>query len=365
MMQNYFSMNLFLILLIQVFTISGCSHKVSDELVGTFKVVKPWRQKVDVTRQYVGQIRAIQHIEVRSYEKGYLQKIFVKEGQTVKKGVKMFQIMPFLMDAEYKRAKAEFEMTNIEYVNTQKLADQQVVSVNELAIAKAKLDKFAAELKLAKTHLEMTAIKAPFNGVMDRFHVRLGSLVEEGELLTSLSDISKLWVYFNLSESDYLDYMATKKDKNSVSEVRLLLANGKAYQYPGQIDTIEADFDNETGNIPFRATFPNPDLLLRHGETGDILFTKTLDDALVIPQKATFEVVDKRFVYVVNEKGVVDTREVVVDKEISGLFAIKSGLSEGDTVLLEGLGKLSKGAMIRTEIRTKTEVIKGLELKAE
>jgi membrane fusion protein (multidrug efflux system) len=364
MEKKYLVKNLFFIFACLSLGVFGCTRKQEDES-SVFTVTKPWREKVDITLQYVAQVRAIQHIEVRSFEKGYLQEIFVDEGQQIKKGDKIFQIMPFLMNAEYKRAKAEYEISKIEYYNTEKLANQKVVSVNELALAKAKLDKFSAELSLAKTNLGMTTIKAPFNGVIDRFRVRMGSLIGEGDLLTTLSDISKLWVYFNLSESDYLTYTENKKEKSSVSTVRLLLANGKIYEHPGQIDTIEGDFDNETGNIPLRATFPNPDLLLRHGETGNILLTKTLDNALVIPQKATFEVVDKRFVYVVNEKGVVDAREIVVDKEISRLFVIKSGISEQDTILLEGLGKLSKGDVVRTKLLAQSEVSQGLKLNAE
>lgn len=340
-----------------------CTRKNGEDAGSVFSVTKPWREKVEITQQYVAQIRAIQHIEIRAFEKGYLQKIFVDEGQSIKKGDKMFQIMPVLMNAEYKKAKAEYEISKIEYVNTEKLAKENVVSPNELALTKAKFDKFSAELDLAKTHLDLTTIKAPFDGVMDRFRVRLGSLVEEGELLTTLSDLNKLWVYFNLSEADYLNYIRNK-DRAS-SPPRLILANGSTYDYPGKIDTIEADFNNETGNIPFRATFPNPDHLLRHGETGNILLTKTLDQALVIPQKATFEILDKRYVYVVNEKGIVDPREIVVDKEVSHLFVIKSGVTEQDTILLEGIGKLSKGDMIKTKILAKSEVIHGLELKVE
>jgi membrane fusion protein (multidrug efflux system) len=345
--------------------IVGCQKKNNEELSSFFTVTRPWREKVEITQQYVAQIRGIQHIEIRSFEKGYLQNIFVDEGQTVSKGEKMFQIMPYLANAEFKKAKAEYEISKIELSNTEKLAKENVVSANELALAKAKCAKFTAELDLAKTHLDMTTIKAPFAGVVDRFQVRLGSLLEEGELLTTLSDIDKLWVYFNLSESDYLNYMKTYREKNAVSTVRLLLADGKPYKYPGQIDTIEADFNNETGNIPFRATFPNPEHLLRHGETGNILLTKTIDSALVVPQKATFEVLDKKYVYVVNEKGVVDVREIVVDKEVSHLFVIKSGVSEQNTILLEGIGKLSKGDVVRTKLIAKSEVLQGLELKVE
>src|SRR5690606_1771530 len=127
---------------------------------------------------------------------------------------------------------------------------------NELALAKAKLDKAKAELALAMGHLGFTEIRAPFDGIIDRFRVRLGSLVDEGELLTSLSDNSKMWVYFNVPEAEYLDYI-TREKSDSVLKVQLQMANHQLFDQAGIVETIEADFNNETGNIAFRATFKN------------------------------------------------------------------------------------------------------------
>lgn len=342
----------------------SCNHEEHKKEAGTFSVTKPWRRNVEVSRQYVAQIKAIQHIEIRAFEKGYLQNIFVDEGQLIKKGTKMFQIMPMLVQAEYEKAKAEYDVGQIQYTNTQKLAKQKVVSENELALAKAKFDKSNAVLNLAKTHLELATISAPFDGMMDRFKVRLGSLVEEGELLTTLSDITQLWVYFNVSERDYLNYMALKKNTGKDSIVQLKLANGQLFSQTGKIDTIEADFDNETGTVAFRATFLNPDGLLRHGETGNVILNESIDKALVIPQKASFEVLDKRYVYVIDAKGTVQQREIEIDTEVPHLFVVKSGVTEEDTILLEGLGKVNKGDKIKTKLQSVIDVMKGLELAA-
>ena len=142
---------------------------------------------------------------------------------------------------------------------------------------------------------------------MGRFQVRQGSLVDEGDLLTTLSDNSTMWVYFNVSEAEYLKYKA-QPEADKPTPVKLVMANGQVFDQPGKVETIEADFNNETGNIAFRATFPNPKGLLRHGETGKILMTVPLKNALLIPQKATFDVLDKKFVFVVDEKNVVRSR---------------------------------------------------------
>lgn len=329
-----------------------------------FGVSKPWRQDVVIELEYVAQIRAIQHIDVRAIEKGYLQTIFVDEGQSVKKGDKLFQIMPNLMQAEYEKARAEYEVAKIQFENTENLYKKKVVSKNELALKRADFSRREAVLNLAKTHLDFTTISAPFDGIVDRFRVRLGSLLEEGELLTTLSDISQLWVYFNVSERDYLNYMKTKKDAGRGDTVRLRLANGELFEHPGIIETIEADFDSETGNLPFRATFPNPDKLLRHGETGNVIITEKLSNALVVPQKAVFNVLDKRFVFVVDKDGKVAQREVFVQSEVPHMFVIESGVTEQDNVLLEGLGKVSNDMTIKTKTVEVAEVKKSFELEA-
>ena len=186
----------------------SCNHKEAEqEEATTFIVTKPVRIDTTIYREYVGQIRSTNHIELRSQEKGYLEGIFVDEGQYVKKGQLMFKLMPAIYEAEVAQAKAEMNYAEIEYKNTKTLADNNVVSSNELALAKAKLDQAKASLALAQVHLGFTEIRAPFNGMMDRFYTRLGSLVDEGELLTNLSDNSRMWVYFNVSESEYLEYI--------------------------------------------------------------------------------------------------------------------------------------------------------------
>jgi membrane fusion protein (multidrug efflux system) len=314
-----------------------------------YAATHPLRKYVETSKEYVAQLHAIQHIEVRAQVHGYLQEVFVDEGQQLSEGQRMFQIMPLLYQAELQRAEAEAAYTEIEYQNTKLLADDEIVSPNELALAEAKFDKAKAELELARVHRDFTEIRAPFDGIMGRFHVRLGSLVEEGELLTTLADNSTMWVYFNVTEAEYLAHQA-REPGDAELPLRLAMANGELFDHPGKVDTIEADFNNETGNIAFRASFPNPDGLLRHGQTGNVLMTVALPEALVIPQKATFEVLDRRFVFVVDGHGVVQQRAVSVAAELPQLFVVSEGLEEGDVVLLEGLRKVREGARIEVEI---------------
>jgi len=353
-----------LIVCLSALSLLGChrEHKVHEER-GKFLATSPLRKATELTREYVAQVRAIQHIELRALERGYLQGIFVDEGQLVQSGQRMFQIMPLIYQAEVQKAQAEADLTEIEYNNTKLLADKDVVSPNELALSKAKFGKAQAELVLATTHKGLTEIRAPFTGIMGRFQVRQGSLVDEGDLLTTLADNRTIWVYFNVTEAEYLTYKS--KAHEGDTPVKLMMANGEVFDQPGKVQTIEADFNNETGNIAFRATFPNPKGLLRHGETGKILMTVPLPNALLIPQKATFEVLDKKFVYVVDEKSIVHSRAITVEAEMPQLYAVSSGLAEGDKVLIDGLRKVKDGGTVDLDFKPPAEVLANLEVAAE
>ncbi len=344
---------------------AACSSKSEEKAEEIkFTVTSPLRKDTLTTRAYVCQIRSIQHIEMRALERGYLQSIFVDEGQHVHQGQRMFQIMPLLYNAELQKAQAEANFAEIEFLNTKSLADSNVVSKNELALAKAKFDKAKAELALAQVHLGFTDIKAPFDGIMDRFYARQGSLLSEGDLLTILSDNSKMWVYFNVPEAEYLDFRSHSK-KDSLMRVKLMMANNQIFDYPGVVEAIEADFNNETGNIAFRATFPNPKGLLRHGETGNILAIAPIRNALIIPQKATFEILEKKYVFVIDKDNVAHQREITIAAEMPDLYIIKSGLAENDKILLEGIRKVTDGEKIEFEYEDPKSVISHLNVYVE
>jgi membrane fusion protein (multidrug efflux system) len=347
------------------FATSCSGKKEAKEEKQKFVVTSPLQKDTTITKEYVSQIHSIQHIELRALEKGYLQRIFVDEGQVVKQGQLMFQIMPLIYQAELQKSKAEAEYVDIEYQNTKKLADKNVVSPNELALAQAKLNKAKAEVNLAQTHLEFTTIRAPFTGIMDHFQARLGSLVDEGDLLTTLSDNSKMWVYFNVPEAEYLTYKEHLKASDGPQQVRLLMANNEVFQYPGMVKTIEADFNNETGNIAFRATFPNPQGLLRNGETGSILMTVPLRNAILIPQKATFEILEKKFVYVIDSKNRVHQREITIGSEMPDLYAVRSGLKADEKILLEGIRKVKEGDDIAFNYEAPKKVLANLKVYSE
>lgn len=337
-------------------------HAVEEE--GRFRVTTPLRSDAEMTKEYVAQVRAIQHIEVRALEKGYLQTVFVDEGQSVAAGGRMFQILPVVYQAEVAKANAEADISQIEYENTKLLADKNVVSPNELSLVNAKYQKAKAEVALATTHKALTEMRAPFSGVVGRFHVRQGSLVAEGDLLTTLSDNRTAWVYFNVSETEYLKYKA-RAEGDAPRSIELVMADGQVFDQPGKVETIEADFNNVTGNIAFRAAFPNPKGLLRHGSTGKVRMKVPIARALLVPQKATFDVLDKKFVFVVDDKGVVRSRPITVSAELPHVFVVESGLGEQDRILVEGLRKVRDGRTVAVDFEAPSEVFAHLDVPAE
>ncbi len=320
-------------------------------------VTSPKVTDVIVTQPYVCQIHSQRHINVRSPENGYLKEISVRAGQAVKKGDSMFKIVPTLYQAKLDAEMAEAKIAELELSNTEKLAKQKVVSQNELKLFQAKLARAQAKVKQAEAELKSTQVRAPFDGIVGRLHEQFGSLLKEGDILTTLSDNSVMRVYFNVPEKPYLEYMARLKQEREDPKVELVLANGNTFPQPGRIGAIEAEFNNETGNIPFRADFPNPDGLLRHGQSGTIRIHRTLKNALVIPQRATFELLDKRYVWVVGEDGVAHQNLITIKHELEDIFVINTGLDVKDEIVLEGVREVEEGRKVEYEFRKPEEVM--------
>jgi membrane fusion protein (multidrug efflux system) len=361
-------------------------HEESGHPAHQIVVTTPIRKDVISTQQYVCQIHSCQHIEVRALEGGYLEKICVKEGQAVKKGELMFKILPVLYQAKLNSEEAEVQRLQIELDNAEALLKRGFVSQPEIALKRADLGKAKAKLALAKAELGFTDIKAPFDGIVDRQRNQLGSLISEGDVLTTLSDNSLMWVYFNVPEKDYLEYKAElDKDKAEARQheddgdkqtgedeeshehlhIELKLANHKIFPEHGKIGAIEADFNNVTGNIAFRADFPNPNGTLRNGQTGTILIHRTLEDVIVIPQRATYEILDKRYAFVVDENNVVHQRDIKIEAAQDDIFVLAEGLHEGEKIILEGIRQVRDGDTIEYESRDPEEVLSNLKYHAE
>jgi membrane fusion protein, multidrug efflux system len=326
---------------------SGKSSKAIEKIVAS----RPQAKAVTVTEQYVCQIRSRRHIVVRALNTGYLMPIPIKEGQAVKEGALMFEIVPVVYKARWEAAVADRDLAQLEFNNTRRLAEKQGVSQFEVKMFETKLAKAQANADLAEAELNFTKVKAPFDGIVD-LRTGQGSLVTEGEVLATLSDNSLVWVYFNVPEARYLELMTEVSQPKEAPKIELILANGKKFGQAGQLGAIKADFNSESATISFRADFPNPDRLLRHGQSGTVLISRVMKDAIVIPQRATFEVLGKRYVYVVDKEDVAHLREVVVQNELHDLFVIKRGVGLDDKIIIEGIRQVHDGEKVEYEDRT-------------
>ncbi len=368
----------------------------SHKIVVTTAVAKD----VVTTEQYVCQIHSRRHIEVRALESGYLEQVHVKEGQAVRQGDLMFKIVPVLYQASLDTEAARAQVAQIKYTNTMNLTQKAIVSNQELAMAKAELANAQAQVMRAQAELNFTTLKAPFDGIVDRQYEQQGSLVEERDILSTLSDNQVMWAYFNVPEAQYLRYRASADQEKDHLEIQLRLANGAVFSQPGKIGAIEADFNHKTGNIAFRADFPNPDGLLRHGQTGTVLIHRSLHDAIVIPQRATYEILAKKYVYVVEpgaeqdarhgsgqlasdrhepaaehggkhraehgrQYGVVHQREIVIQDEMDDIYVIKQGLGANDKIIFEGIRQVRDGDKVAYELAPPDKILNHLKYHAE
>lgn len=356
-------------LILLVFTISSCNNAQksvestdTESQLRVLPVTKVITRDTSLYREYVADIQAVQNVELRARVQGFLERIYVDEGQRVKKGQILFKINDEEYRAELAKATANLESaiaeakaSELEVDRLKVMVEKRVISETELSVAQAKLKAVNAKIEQARwakqnaeLRLSYTSVRAPFDGIIDRIPFKVGSLIDHGTLLTTVSDISEVFVYFNVSEGEYLDYV-----KSSVEESRrrndlvtLMLADGTQYPYHGSVETMGGEFQASTGSISFRARFPNPNAILKHGATGKIRLANELEDALLIPQKAVFEIQDKNFVFVVDSANQVRMRFFVPKARFSRYYIVESGLKSGDKIVFEGIQEIRDGMRI-------------------
>lgn len=337
----------------------------SHDNIRTIPILELRPVKANLFRNYVADIQAIRNVEIYARVNGYLEKVYIDEGKKVKKGQLLFRINSEEYEVHLAKAKANLESAiadakgaDLEVKRVKLLVEKNIVSKTELEVANAKLAAASAKIEEAKSEksnaaiqLARTEIKAPFDGVVDRIPHRMGSLISSGTLLTTLSDTQSVFAYFNVSENEYLEYeRARQKSNGGKATVELELADGTFFNHRGTIETMEGAFDESTGSIAFRAKFANPEGLLKHGSTGTIRLTNSVNDAILIPQQAAFEIQDKNFVYVLGNDNKVTTRSFIPRSRLSTFYVINSGLKSGEKIVCEGIQGLKDGTVIKPKI---------------
>lgn len=324
-------------------------------------------------KEYTAEIHAVQNVEIRARVNGYLESILIDEGKNVAKDQLLFTInsseyneQVMKATALHKSALVELSAAKLTMNNVKSLTEKSIVSkteldlaMNKVEMARAKVDEMQAELSKAKLSLSYAEIRAPFAGVVNRIPHKVGSLITEGTLLTSISDNEEVFAYFNVSEKEYLNYASSlNKDSVQSNVVSLILANGQPHIYNGVIETIEGEIEQTTGNIAFRARFKNHGKLLRHGASGKIRLSVQYDNALIIPQKAVFELQDKMYAYVVDKDNKVKARNITALQRIPHLYIVTSGLNPGDKVIYEGIQNLKENMKIKPKLIVMSSILK-------
>jgi len=318
-----------------------------------------------IHNSFVADIQAKKNIEIRSRAAGIMEQIFVNEGQFVKKGQRLFKINDAELKMELskvaanlKQADAEIRIAEIEVSQLQALYEKEFVAKNELEMSKAKLASAKAkrayvnaELNAMQQKISFTNIVAPFDGVIDVIPFKDGSLVENGTLLTTLSQLDEVYAYFSIPENVYFELMSHDK-MGKYQKIELILPNQEHYEYKGTLKTAEGEIDPETGSIRYKVMFPNPNRLIKHGTSGKLVISEKEEDAIIIPQKATFSIQDKTFVFVVDKAQKVKMTNIEIGTTMRESYIVTSGLKIGETIVLEGTQSLRDGDMIKVKSNT-------------
>lgn len=345
-----------------------CSPKQQKvNSVGKFAVVALEPTQTHLKSSYVASLKGKQDIEIRSKVNGFITEVCVDEGSVVKKGQTLFIIDPVQYQAAVKVAeaavavaKANVATSKLTVENKRQLEQKNIISKydlqlaeNQLASAEAVLAQANAQLVNSRNDLSYTSVTSPSNGIVGSIPYRIGSLVSSTTAtpLTIVSDISQMYVYFSMNEKQLLDM--TRKDENmnnaidKMPLVELQLADGSLYADKGKIETLSGVINPTTGTVTLRATFPNKNNILRSGGTGNVLMPYTNDSALIIPQKVTYEIQDKKFVYLVSDSSTVVSTEITISPLNDGTdYIVTSGLKAGDKIVVEGISSLRNGAKI-------------------
>lgn len=352
-----------------LFVLAACNKQAqTGPAVQEYAVMTIQPSNVDLESGYPATIKGKQDIEIRPNVSGFITKVCIEEGSFVRKGQPLFLIDPVQYQEAVNSAKAAVKVAEASVAtqqltvnNKKELLNKNIISEydmqmadNQLASLKATLAQAQAQLITARQNLAYTTVTSPSNGVVGTIPFRVGSLVGPTGTtpLTIVSDISEMFVYFSMTEKQLLDLTreggSIQKILAKMPSVKLKLVDGTMYSEIGKIETVSGVIDQTTGSVSMRATFPNRKEVLRSGGTGIVQIPYVKDNVIVIPQKSTYEIQDKKFVYIVGKDNKVSNTEITVLSIDDGKsYVVTSGLKTGDRIVYEGAGTLKDGVEIK------------------
>ncbi|PSK91644.1 efflux RND transporter periplasmic adaptor subunit [Taibaiella chishuiensis] len=354
---------------------ASCSGSAGEQAPATadkvdFIEIAP--AETPIEKRYPGAIEGSVNVDIKAQVTGYLDQIYVKEGDYVKKGQSLFRLKGDVYNEQVSNSKAAYDAAlaaqqnaRIEVEKIRPLVEGKVYSELQLqtaeaslAAAKAQVAQARAALGSSQVNAAFTLITAPVNGYIGRIPNRTGNLVTPADAtpLTTLSDIEKVYVYFSLSEADFIAFLKDRKADEGMNTVSLVMADGSVYDRPGTIELASGNIDRGTGSMALKAIFPNPDKILRSGGSGKIVLTRQMSNALAVPMGSVKDIQDRYFVFVLSAGNKVAMRPVEVSgKSGNQYYVIKSGLQAGDKVALNRIDALNDGTPVVPAVRQVTE----------
>lgn len=343
----------------------------SPQAIYETSIVKPESRTLESF--YPTTIQGRQDVDVFAQITGKIVKVCVTEGQTVKKGQTLFVIDPVPFQAAYNTAKANVNeararlaTARMNYQANQKLYDSKIIgrveyrtTQNALAQAQAVLEQRLAELQSAGNNLTYTKVVSPSDGVVGTLPYHAGSLVSASmqQPLTRVSDNQEVWAFFTMNETQFLSLMeqygSKEKALAAMPDVTLQLSNGKKYSVPGRITNISGLIDQTTGSVTLKAVFRNSKGMLYSGFTGNVCIPSVNKRSIVVPQSATYEMQDKRFIYKVVGGKAIATPIIVLPISNGKEFIVTSGLKPGDMIVSGGIVNIKDGMEIKTQLQGK------------
>lgn len=360
-------------------TAASCTNKQGGGQPGMAAQVKEYQvmtvqpQSTTLFKDYPTTLEGKQTVEIRPKVAAYIDEILVDEGAFVKKGQILFRLNANDIQASVRSAEAQVKVAEAEIVTakvnvskTKPLVEKNIISKFDLesvqATLKAKEAQLAqakANLENAKANLQYTVITSPTNGIIGNFPYRVGSLVSSSitQPLTTVSNTNEMYAYFAMNEKEFLALTKSLEGKNlqekleKLPVVQLVLADNSVYEQTGKIETASGLIDQQTGSINVRASFPNLEGILRSGGSGLVRIPQHIDSVLIVPQKATFELQGKHFVYVVGTENKVQSTAIeVLVGNLKDSYVVTSGLKSGDQLVIEGIASLRNDTPIKPKL---------------
>lgn len=326
-------------------------------------------ENTQLEKKYPGAIEGIVNVDIKAQVTGYLDQIYVKEGDYVTAGQSLFRIKGDLYAEQVSNSRAAYDAAlaaeknaQIEVNKQRPLVEGKVYSELQLQTAEANLSAAKAQVAQARAALgtsrvnaAFTLIKAPVSGYIGRIPNRVGNLVTPADLvpLTNLSDIQQVFVYFSLSEADFIGFLKDQKTDKLLNTVELIMADGSTYKQKGEVEIASGNIDKTTGSIPLKAVFTNEEKLLRSGGSGRIVLKKTLSNVISIPMESVKDIQDRFFVYVLSEKNTVKMMPIEIDGKTKSHYIVKSGLKLGDKIAINRIDLLHDGLTVVPTISNK------------